>query len=81
MLMLPETAKRRLSSIFGHAGTESRMTGNCHVRFGGRERAVLRQRRHPPYPTYDRTLTVASPNPANPAVTTRVLTIMLVEEY
>ncbi len=30
---------------------------------------------------YDRTLTVASPKPANPAVTIRVLTIMLVEEY
>ena len=57
------------------------MTGNCPVRFGGRERAVLRQRRHPPYPTFDRTLTVASPNPANPAVTTRVLTIMLDDEY
>ena len=30
---------------------------------------------------YDRTLTVASPNPTNPAVTVRVLTIMLVDEY
>ncbi|MEM9839501.1 MAG: DUF3768 domain-containing protein [Pseudomonadota bacterium] len=30
---------------------------------------------------YDRTQTVGSPNPANPAVTYRVLTIMLADEY
>ena len=30
---------------------------------------------------YDRSLEFASPNPANPAVTTRVLTIMRADEY
>jgi hypothetical protein len=30
---------------------------------------------------YDRALEQASPDPANPAVTTRVLTLMLAEEY
>ena len=31
--------------------------------------------------TYDLSLRCASPNPADPSVTTRVLTVMLVEEY
>jgi hypothetical protein len=30
---------------------------------------------------YDKTLSAGSPNPADPAVTTRVITIMLAEEY
>src|SRR5688500_16122278 len=30
---------------------------------------------------YDQTLTSGSPDPANPDVTTRILTVMLVEEY
>jgi hypothetical protein len=30
---------------------------------------------------YDKTLTTGSPNPADPAVTTRVITIMLASEY
>jgi len=30
---------------------------------------------------YDRTLTFGSPDPANPSVTTRVLTVMLADEY
>jgi hypothetical protein len=31
--------------------------------------------------TYDRTLTFASPDPADPSLTTRVLTIMRAEEW
>ena len=31
--------------------------------------------------SYDANLTYASPNPANPEVTTRVLTVMLAEKY
>jgi hypothetical protein len=30
---------------------------------------------------YDKTLSAGSPNPADPAITTRVITIMLAEEY